>query len=617
VSAHEFAVATRALQMRDFGDLAEYPNAGHLLVPPAPSVTALCRLLTRAASGARGLAARGARLEFAYDAVRNRATCELASPRGALSLALSPAALLVRLGFGAVGQVLRAAPEATAMVGPAPVTWWEPAAVAPGVYSARGPAPPARAPRQLEHEVEAALNTLLFPVPERIADGAETAYFLVFVDPGGRSCSVPVPPGRYDPPALCALLARGMTDAAAATAPGAVFHASYDEGGKRYTFACEERLADGRSRPVRFGLAFDHPMQFHPDCLGFDAVAYDGAAAYTSPAPAPFAYAPRAAGRSPLRNTYRVSERPAERRLRVHAAPPPPVLGVVEATDAGDGVVTLRTYAARLPCAHGFRGGDVVRVALAQPSQVLRWTDGVADIPAGGARAGDDGDDGARAPAAGGWTVADVAPCPLSAPAGATARAAPRTGLVLPVVVDAPTTLRLRVADDVLRALTSVGKGVTLSADVAPFSLCVSRSLPRCIPASTLGFREGATQWGIDGEATAAHVGARSLARHPPPFVAPSGYCVEHPDYVLMHLDEVKRGTLVQHVTGGSSTSPFTKIVLYPTFREERSIPRDTLLTSGQALTRLRVRFTNPDNSPYRMHGVPFSFTLNVVKEAA
>ena len=90
--------------------------------------------------------------------------------------------------------------------------------------------------------------------------------------------------------------------------------------------------------------------------------------------------------------------------------------------------------------------------------------------------------------------------------------------------------------------------------------------------------------------------------------------CLDHPDYVLVYLDEGKRGTLLRHADGPSTTSPFAKICLYPTFREERALPRETTMVSGESLTRFTVRFATPDGRPYQFHGAQFSLSLNLVQ---
>jgi len=123
-----------------------------------------------------------------------------------------------------------------------------------------------------------------------------------------------------------------------------------------------------------------------------------------------------------------------------------------------------------------------------------------------------------------------------------------------------------------------------------------------------LGFRDGATQWGVDGSLQT--LSGVCL----PPFVAPSVHNLDHPDYILVYLSDGKRSSTLQHTDGNNVTTPLTKIVLYPSFREERMIPRDTMFMSGESLTRFSLWFTNPDGTPYHFHFASFSFTLNFLK---
>ena len=89
-------------------------------------------------------------------------------------------------------------------------------------------------------------------------------------------------------------------------------------------------------------------------------------------------------------------------------------------------------------------------------------------------------------------------------------------------------------------------------------------------------------------------------------------HSLDHPDYVLMLLSDSSVSTPVQHAYGGFNRSVFAKISLYPLFREERMLPRDSTL-SGSSLSRFTVRFVNPDMvTPYKFHGVDFSMSFNL-----
>ena len=126
-------------------------------------------------------------------------------------------------------------------------------------------------------------------------------------------------------------------------------------------------------------------------------------------------------------------------------------------------------------------------------------------------------------------------------------------------------------------------------------------------PRTDGGFAPKAVQWGIDGTNRCGD-GLRC-----PPFDATAVHALDHPDYVLLYLLEGKRSSLLQHQDRNSVTAPFAKIILYPLFREERMVPREVNLTSGEGMTRFTLAFKNPDGTAYRFHNAEFSFTLNFI----
>jgi hypothetical protein len=147
---------------------------------------------------------------------------------------------------------------------------------------------------------------------------------------------------------------------------------------------------------------------------------------------------------------------------------------------------------------------------------------------------------------------------------------------------------------------------VGVDASIKPFSLNFSSNLERSITGTRLGFLNRVYEWGIDGT-----VNANGMFISP--YIAPNIHAIDHPDYVLMYIEEGKKGTTIQHRNGNNVTMPFAKIVLYPLFREERMIPKETMLMSGESLTTLTIYFRNPDDTPYNFHGAEFSFTLNFI----
>ena len=63
----------------------------------------------------------------------------------------------------------------------------------------------------------------------------------------------------------------------------------------------------------------------------------------------------------------------------------------------------------------------------------------------------------------------------------------------------------------------------------------------------------------------------------------------------------------------GENRQVFCKLSLYPLFREERMLPRDTTLLRDNLHT-FTLAFWNPDlRTPYHFHGAEFSFSLNFV----
>ena len=70
-------------------------------------------------------------------------------------------------------------------------------------------------------------------------------------------------------------------------------------------------------------------------------------------------------------------------------------------------------------------------------------------------------------------------------------------------------------------------------------------------------------------------------------------------------------GATLEHSYSNENKQVFCKLSLYPLFREERMLPRDTTLMRNQ-LTTFTISFWNPDmRTPYHFHGAEFSFSLN------
>ena len=254
---------------------------------------------------------------------------------------------------------------------------------------------------------------------------------------------------------------------------------------------------------------------------------------------------------------------------------------VIESYRESTSILRVRTHVGQLPYSHGYRAHDVVHLDPTGATEVM-------------------------APAENeGWRDKHVEACNLAPGWG-------RSGVVQPSDRRVSADLRFCTLDIHVKLTPElrdcVGQVLLVHSAPEPFNLCFGESVPRSIPPSTIGFPEGATEWGVDG-AVLAESGMRL-----PPFDAPAVHNFDAYDYVLMYLDGVKKGTLLQHGNGISTSFPLFKLCLYPLMREERSIPRETTTISGENLSTFTVRFANPDGTPYHFHGAQFSFTLNLLK---
>lgn len=429
-------------------------------------------------------------------------------------------------------------------------------------------------PLRLNQEIEKAMNRLNFPVPDRVPQGMPTSHFLMFTDPSGNIHNLCVYPGRYTAEAFADMLETEMNRLSSPVST--VFTVDYDDE-KRFVFQCEVR-EKGVVKAANFGLLLDHPAQFDPARIGFPAVSLNGRDSYTSPYRVPM---PSGASHilRPSTNTYTASEIGHQKRIRLQPTPPMQFIGVILNYEVETDVLTLRTYASQLPMAHGLQPGDVVGLSNADETELFAYAENK-------------------------WVSQKVVACPIAPSSG-------RSGVVVrnarasntpPSSEFIEVSIRVRPT----RSLTNhIGKVVSLQVGIEPFNLCFG--LPKSVPAVNLGFPAGATQWGIDGAITS---GKYQI----PPFDAPFVHSLDHPDYVLLSFNEGKLSTGLQHRHGNHTSTPFAKLVLYPMFREERMLPRESMLLSGESLTVFTIRFTNPDGSPYHFHGANFSFSLNFVK---
>ena len=657
-SSTEFAIAltsSRANQLRT-GENDASPRAGYLHIPDAPSPAALAAVLDVASRGVHGTIS----MRWRYVPREDRVSLTLQSRVGSYSVLIRRSRLAQMLGLGHDDRraVVHSSDGPPADVPTEPCArLWARAAIAPGTYGPSTRPMCTGAPLRLSSELELALNRLHFALPERVAQGAMTSHHLVFVGPCGATLLCPVPAGRYTPLSLCALLERGMTQLAQATTPGVEFSVAYQNG--RFLFSCEVRDG-GAVHPAPFALAFNHPSQFEPERLGFSPLLLSGSASYASTrecvvprlddGQAAMAEEEGVSGWRGCGNVYRVSDIGNQDRLSVHATPSYALTGIIERYDAKTATLTLRTHVGQLPFAHGLAPEEVVQVVPARTVEVFVPDAPVAD---GGdddearmkaadeaaaqaqdeaAAAAGDGDAAARVEARAStsrsrsigeavWSGIQVKPCPL-APSWArlavvlpTSDAASRDSRAGPLVGSVATLqLRVRASPELADC---VGQALTIAPLVAPFNFSFG-TLPRSIPNELVGTERGATLYGVDGSMPVVHDGDPRAGVPPqvlrmPPLEFPYVTSLDHPDYVLVYLDEGKRSTIVTHKNGPSISHPLAKICLYPQFREERSLPRETTLISGESLNRFTIRFTTPQGRPYAFHGAEFSLSLNLV----
>jgi len=576
---------------------------GWLHVPSPASPGELVAALDAAL--ARALESTPLRLRLEYDAATNRVGAT-AGATAAAHLSIHPTRLSRLLGLGSLDRSISVG-VGTLAAGPCHdptivrqrvevptdgMGWWGHVELSPGWYTPSHRPMATGQPLRFERELETALNRFYFPLPERVSNGAITGHFLVFIDPLGATHSVPVPCGMHSASSLARILGDGMTRAC--TASGVVFDVRYQDDECRFVFEARREMRG--APPPAFTLLLNHPMQFDPSRIGFSPLVYAGSALYASVHPCRCPAA--ASGDATLANVYRVHELAAQKRFRFHASTPPHTTGVIEAyadddaaaeVAAGGAVLTLRTHLSTLPFAHGLRVGDLVTLQELDAS-------GAIEVMAPTSQQG--------------WTDATAAPCALLDAIEGVVLPPPATAAAAQAPAAAETACRVRLAVRPSSALADhVGQALLVQRQTTPFNICTG-CLPRSLAHTHLGLRPGASQWGVDGAAQVRADGYRVA-----PFEAPHVHALDPPDYLLIYLDEGKRGTLLQHAYGNDTTTPLAKMVLTPLFRDERMLPRDSTMLSGESLSNFTLRFLNPDGrTPYNFHGAEFSLSLNLIK---
>lgn len=420
-------------------------------------------------------------------------------------------------------------------------------------------------PLRFTQELESAVNRFYFPLGSQGEYKGITPHLVIFTDPGGHLLTCPIPCGRYTPIQLCAHLETEMTRAAQETAPDTSFAVGFED--DRFRFSCERRI-DGRVYPVNFELLFHHPMSIDGSRLGFANQPHSGSSCYVSSSTTKSC---KAFGKH-VSNIIRVGEVSCQKRFRFHSTHPPPMIGVVMGKTK-DGAIEVRTHINKFPFAHGLQEGDIINLSvMSSGTKVVAMDEnGVAlkevSIDVSSAR------------------IPSLCSC-----------------VVLSGVTD-PCVLRFTPPAS-CDGISEENTGINIHCEVEPWNMAFCK--PSSIQAHMLGFPPKVIEWGIDGSV------GNEVGHRLPPFDAPFTHCLDHPDYVLMTFSE-SSGASLEHMFNGQNKQVFCKLSLYPLFREERMLPRDTTLLSSQ-VSRFTLAFWNPDmKTPYKFHGAQFSFSLSFV----
>lgn len=544
------------------GVTPESVRGGWLYTSPVPSPKHLCELLTFAAQGLQLHQDQElgdcADLRFTYDHAADGVSLTLRNGKGGM-LRVLPTPLSERLGLCTLAVV----PDEVCYRLPVSPTRevWDFVELPCGVYAPCHRPMCAGQPMRLTNELEAAVNRFYFPLASpndpRLQACPHTPHMVVFTDPWGATRTCPIPCGKHHPDTLCRLLEAGMVKAC--ERDDVMF--AVDHENDRFTFSCERRHGD-LVEPAVFALLFHHPMSTESSRFGFAAQPLFGESSYT----APTATRNACPGGRAFTSLLRVQDQAAQKTFRFHATPIPVMHAVIRAYTEGHCIV--HTFVNELPYASGLKQGDVIEVTPCTESvQTLERSD------------------------EGEWDKVEHQPSRKSA----------GTAVVMSTKAANPCELVLRMGGE----RPAVDTYVCLTPALEPWSLCFSPAMPRGMDASMLGFPPSARMWGVHGS-------VESHGRLVPPFDAPFVYSLDHPDYVIITLDQASSGTL-DHSFGSDTRSIFCKLSLYPIFREERMLPRDAALRFG-TFSRFEIAFWNPDmQRPYEFNGADFSFSLNFV----
>tara|TARA_B100000945_G_scaffold160805_1_gene129119 strand:+ start:48 stop:2291 length:2244 start_codon:yes stop_codon:yes gene_type:complete len=435
-------------------------------------------------------------------------------------------------------------------------------------------------PLRISTEIENAFNRLNFSIPERVPKGYATSHFIVFSDPSGVQYLCPIYAGKYNPETICAFIEDEMTRLSKKSTPTAQFSVNYDDNTKKFTFSCEMKM-NKIVVPASFSLHFNHPASIDSTKLGFPNVCLRGSDTYTSNEV--FIPYMKWSRRSHF-NSYKFSEIGHQKRFMIEAIPCSNIIGLIKGYNSSSSELIIMTYVGQLPYVNGLQKHDVITILPTQETELFNYD-----------------------PETEHWVAQKFSSCPLAFNLGKNGIVVDFGSISKPEKFPTLTQMHIRVKVKPSPALEGLqGRVVSIVCDNEPFNLCFG-NLPKSIPPRSLGFGKGAIQWGVDGIISSGNLQL-------PPFEAKGVHSLDHPDYVLIYIEEGKKNVGLQHRYENNTTTPFAKLVLYPMFREERMLPRDTTLLGSEMLSTFTLKFRNPDGTPYHFHSVDFSFSLNFIR---
>jgi hypothetical protein len=533
-------------------------DARYVCVATIPSHKHLCDALTAAA---HTTLPEGTKMHFQYDGAKDHVVLTYTVPLPGTQMRLLPSPLVAQCGLSTyptrcITYTQTCACEET--------TLWDYVEIPTGHYAPCHRSMCVGQPLRFGPELESAVNRLYFPLGGgSTVAGGDGTHLLIFSDPDGHILSCPIPSGRYSSTSLARHLEVTMTERTNSFGTDASFTVFVDEN-DHFVLSCERRV-EGKYRPASFALLFNHPLCIDGARLGFGTQPTIGSSMYVAPLPTKSLCTEPGTERT-VSNLVRVSEVVSQKRFRLHSATPPTMVGVFTGRSRSNNASTLlllKTYVNKSAFAHGYQAGDVVRI-VAYPEHVNDET-----------------------------TVrATTAVLPVEC------------GCVVHELANGKDPCVLALETPALDGLDDEGTCVHILSEVEPFNLHFAKA--RSLPPHLMGFRKGSVLWGVDG--TTRDKEHRLL----PPFEAPYCHCLDHVDYVLMTFSE-SSGVNFEHSFSNENKLIFCKLSLYPLFREERMLPRDTSLLSNN-LSRFTLSFWNPDmKTPYKFHGAQFSFSLNFV----